>query len=459
MSKNVKNKSKNSINSSPINIIKRSKWTPKEDEKLKYLAKLNNYKNWKHISNQIKGRSAVQCQQRWNKILQPGLVKGPWSAYEDKILTEWVNKYGPIKWTLCSNNIPGRTGKQCREHWNNVLNNDIKKGDWTIEEDFLIMNFYKKYDGSWKKLIEIFDKRTENSIKNRFFSQLRKIACDDVESKDRRNSAKIKLNTLLKYLDTAIIKTTDKFKIENNMDDKDIKLYIEKFEKKIIQNKNDFNNDEEYNDNNNNNNNNNDNNINNNNDDNNNNNNEKKDINNNIKNNYKKSISKKNSFSKKKIFIKKSSRINISENKNNQNINNSNENIKNENINDIKINPLLKKTSDSKLTRMNSSISTNKSENNNFSLNFNENLLPDILKRKNTKIIPPYINKQNNINNNFDNNNLCDSENSDFEIKNNLIEAIKVNENFSQQKVYNFSSKPSKIGGFGMNIVLPNEEK
>ncbi len=217
MSKRVKNKLKNSLNTSQIKKIKHSKWTPKEDEKLKYLAKLNNYKNWKQISNQIKGRTAVQCQQRWNKILQPGLVKGPWSAYEDKILIEWVNKYGPIKWTLCSNNIPGRTGKQCREHWNNVLNNDIKKGEWTIEEDFLIMNFYKKYNGSWKKLIEIFDKRTENSIKNRFFSQLRKIATKNMSISERKLCPKIKLEELKNHLNEAISQSKNEFLNENKM--------------------------------------------------------------------------------------------------------------------------------------------------------------------------------------------------------------------------------------------------
>ena len=473
MSKRIKNKLKNSSNTSQINKIKHSKWTPKEDEKLKYLAKLNNYKNWKQISNQIKGRTAVQCQQRWNKILQPGLVKGPWSTYEDKILIEWVNKYGPIKWTLCSNNIPGRTGKQCREHWNNVLNNDIKKGEWTIEEDFLIMNFYKKYNGSWKKLIEIFDKRTENSIKNRFFSQLRKIACDDAESKERRNSAKIKLNTLLKYLDKAIIKTTNKFKKENNMDDKDIKNYIEKYDKKSNFNKNENNNSEVKNNNkeninedkNNNKRNINEDKNNNNYKENNNekNNNEKNDNNDN-KNNNIKSISKKNSFSKKKIFVKKSSRINISENKNNlniNNINNINEDIKKEDINNIKFsnssNSIFKKsTSDSKLTRMNSIMSTNKAEK--FPFDFDKNGIENILKRKNTKLLIPYSN-QNNLSNNFDNNNnFDDSEYSgEHEIKNNnIINELDDHENLTKKQEFIFMSKPSS---FGMNIVLPNEEK
>ena len=106
----------------------------------------------------------------------PLLNKGPWTEKEDQLLIKWVQKHGPSNWTKCSEYMKGRSGKQCREHWNNSLNPDLLKGQWTSEEDLLIMIFYKKYGGSWKKIIPIFEKRTENSIKNRFFSQLRKLA-------------------------------------------------------------------------------------------------------------------------------------------------------------------------------------------------------------------------------------------------------------------------------------------
>ena len=132
-------------NSQPEPIIRKGKWSPEEDELLSSLVKTYNYKNWKLISQHIQGRSAIQCLHRWTKILQPGLVKGPWTPQEDAKLFEWVKTQGATKWTLCSETIPGRSGKQCREHWNNSLNPDVKKGLWNTEEDFLIMTFYKKY--------------------------------------------------------------------------------------------------------------------------------------------------------------------------------------------------------------------------------------------------------------------------------------------------------------------------
>ena len=69
---------------------KKGKWSEKEDEQLSKLVKIYNYKNWKSISQHIPGRSAIQCLHRWTKILQPGLVKGPWTAQEDAKLFDWV---------------------------------------------------------------------------------------------------------------------------------------------------------------------------------------------------------------------------------------------------------------------------------------------------------------------------------------------------------------------------------
>lgn len=45
----------------------------------------------------LKDRTDVQCLHRWQKVLSPELVKGPWSKEEDEIIIELVNKYGPKK--------------------------------------------------------------------------------------------------------------------------------------------------------------------------------------------------------------------------------------------------------------------------------------------------------------------------------------------------------------------------
>ena len=60
----------------------------------------------------------MQCLHRWQKVLQPGLVKGPWTKEEDQIIIDCIEA-GITKWSEIAERIPGRIGKQCRERWFN----------------------------------------------------------------------------------------------------------------------------------------------------------------------------------------------------------------------------------------------------------------------------------------------------------------------------------------------------
>jgi len=62
---------------------------------LKELVNKYGAKSWRKISSHFKNRTDVQCLHRWQKVLNPKLIKGPWTAEEDKIVKEMVEKYGP----------------------------------------------------------------------------------------------------------------------------------------------------------------------------------------------------------------------------------------------------------------------------------------------------------------------------------------------------------------------------
>lgn len=40
---------------------------------------MHDSKNWKKIASHLVGRTDVQCLHRWQKVLKPGLIKGPWT--------------------------------------------------------------------------------------------------------------------------------------------------------------------------------------------------------------------------------------------------------------------------------------------------------------------------------------------------------------------------------------------
>lgn len=59
--------------------------------------------------------------------LKGGYIKGQWTKEEDEMVMEYVEKYGTKQWARIAQVLPGRKGKQCRERWHNHLNPDINK--------------------------------------------------------------------------------------------------------------------------------------------------------------------------------------------------------------------------------------------------------------------------------------------------------------------------------------------
>ena len=124
----------------------RGRWTPGEDALLKQWVEHYDAKNWKRIAESAFGnsKSDVQCLHRWQKVLKPGLIKGPWTKAEDDQVVVLVAKYGVKKWSFIASHLTGRLGKQCRERWFNHLNPDIKKEAWTEEEDRIIVEAHRE---------------------------------------------------------------------------------------------------------------------------------------------------------------------------------------------------------------------------------------------------------------------------------------------------------------------------
>jgi hypothetical protein len=93
----------------------RGNWTAEEDELLRSAVQQYGGRNWKKISDLIVDRTDVQCLHRWQKVLRPGLIKGPWTQEEDNSVVELVARYGVKSWSFIARQLKGRLGKQCRE--------------------------------------------------------------------------------------------------------------------------------------------------------------------------------------------------------------------------------------------------------------------------------------------------------------------------------------------------------
>jgi hypothetical protein len=130
--------------------------------------------NWTELAPHFPGKTAQQIAERWSKVVDPGLVKGSWTRQEDETIIDFVCHYGTKNWTKLADLLPGRIGKQCRERWRNHLDPGNNKEAWTPEEDALLIQLHEQHGNQWVKIASLMKGRSDNHIKNRWNSTLRK---------------------------------------------------------------------------------------------------------------------------------------------------------------------------------------------------------------------------------------------------------------------------------------------
>ncbi|XP_076888548.1 uncharacterized protein LOC143539005 [Bidens hawaiensis] len=109
-----------------------------------------------------------------------GLKKGAWSEDEDDKLRAYIQRYGHWNWRLLPKFAGlSRSGKSCRLRWVNYLRPDIKHGNFTKEEEDLIVELHKKLGNKWSEMAAYLPGRSDNEIKNRWHTHIKKRANKD----------------------------------------------------------------------------------------------------------------------------------------------------------------------------------------------------------------------------------------------------------------------------------------
>ncbi|KAJ4803317.1 MYB family protein [Rhynchospora pubera] len=130
-----------------------------------------------------------------------GLKKGPWSQEEDQILVSYIEKYGHGNWRALPKQAGLlRCGKSCRLRWINYLRPDIKRGNFTKDEEELIISLHKSLGNRWSAIAAQLPGRTDNEIKNVWHTYIKKRleADHSTEQQPKSKRTKKKLETKFK---------------------------------------------------------------------------------------------------------------------------------------------------------------------------------------------------------------------------------------------------------------------
>lgn len=128
-----------------------------------------------------------------------------WGSEEDKFLKTLLTIGELHDWSqvtfLMGIRFPEKTWStaECKERWNGIVNAPDSKKSWSMSDELEVLVVHKLCGNNWSAASELLQGRSNNSIKNRFYSIFRKIV-SKVKRMETKYSCQIELLEILYIL-------------------------------------------------------------------------------------------------------------------------------------------------------------------------------------------------------------------------------------------------------------------
>lgn len=129
-----------------------------------------------------------------------------------RIIGEFKEANRVCKWSEVAKDLNSRSGrnvyragKQCRERWNNHLDPNVSRGPWCDKEDMDLMRLIQEKGKKWSEISKcIPTSRTENAVKNRFNSLIKKEKANLKQTKQKTNSEHLLIESIVSRLENRL---------------------------------------------------------------------------------------------------------------------------------------------------------------------------------------------------------------------------------------------------------------
>ncbi|KAL5747712.1 hypothetical protein ACOSQ2_025009 [Xanthoceras sorbifolium] len=145
-----------------------------------------------------------------------GLNRGSWTDKEDALLTNYIQHHGEGHWRHLPKNAGLlRCEKSCRLKWMNYLRAGIKRGNFSPEEDDLIIRLHKLIGNRWCLIAKRLPGRTDNEIRNYWNSHLGKRLVNKTSDTDHHKPSTESKKKKKKHVKTNPVNAKEKDETTN----------------------------------------------------------------------------------------------------------------------------------------------------------------------------------------------------------------------------------------------------